>query len=386
MSDPNYLVRVLKGRDSFNEPSKAKADQPVEMPPEEDDPYEAGPPEVVHQPNRAVPPDTTAEEKARQQAEAARLEVERQAERAVKQKARDERNAAREARRVVREARRLKNARIRAKRRSRLESLLPKPLSFLSVSSSIQTRITSLALTAKSGRAVDVRRLASAYESAGFSFVDLPAAMNGHFEEEAIEWSAADPVDAWINCNRADWLTWVCSGVAGWGYPGLWPAASDCVRQAIAVASSRMPKEVVKFLTDTVKDLDFFIASWRSGKPDLSLIDDLHRATKKLIENISAKLDKKPDLAISLKAAEAVRALISLDPLDRPPVDAIVRAAAVLAAAIPERAVMPDSWLPDDAERAAKWTSDGRPRAEIKAKLAFLSPLVRKRIPVPVAP
>lgn len=394
MSDsPNYLVRVLKGRDySQPEPVKTEAESvkpvEVEMPDDgaDSESDDSIPPDVDHKAAPvSAPVESSAEERTRQSAEADRIERERQAELEARRKAREERAAAREEKAAAKRARREKNDAIRVKRHRKIEAVLPRPFSFLSVSSAIQTRIDALALVAKSGREPDARKLASAYESAGFWIMDLRTVMGDHFEEEARVWSEADPIEAWISCRRADWLAWACSGVGGWGYPGLWAAAQDCVRQAIVVASPRIPKEVSVFLLDIVKDLDVFISSWRRETPNLDLIDDLRRSVKKLIENISGRIGLKPDLAIALKAAEAVRALVTLDPLERPPVDAVARAAAVLAATLPEHTTMPVSWLPDDPERGGKWASEGRPRAEIKSKLAFMAPLVRKRIPVPVA-
>lgn len=392
-SKPNYLVRVLKGRD-YKPPEKAES-QPEPAKPEFEMPDDGSTPEVestaaeVSELDDLIPPDVnhnaapvsvpvepSAEERASQQAEAEKIEAERQAEIEAERKAREERAAAKEAKRK-------KNAAIRAKRLRRIEESLPKPLAFVSVSSAIQTRLSSLALVAKSGREADVRRLVSAYESAGFVLMDLRPVMADHFEIEAREWSCVDTIDAWLQCDRADWLAWACSGAAGWGYPGLWPAASDCVRQALAVSVAKVPKEVSSFLSGIVKDLDVFMSSWRREAPDLDLLDDLKQSTRKLVENIASRGDHK--LAVALKAAEAVQALVSLDPADRPPVDAVVRAAATLAAVAPERSSMPADWLPDDPERSMKWEAEGRPRAEIKAKLSFLAPIVKKRIPVPVA-
>ncbi len=390
--DTSHLVRVLKGRDYKDKNDESPKAQPkaepsngeaVEMPSEEDPP-EADLPKV-ELPSSSKPVDVDKAELARQQAEAELHEKERQAAREARRKEREERARARAERAAVRDAKRRKNALIREKRLSKLDSALPKYLSPVSVSSTIQTRIDALIFTARSGREPDVRKLAEAYQAAGFGILDLSAFMADHFEEEARAWGKADPIEAWTGCQRADWLVWACSGASGWGYPGLWPAAMTCVRQAIAVASSQIPKEVSVFLVRIVKDLDVFLASWRHGAPDLDLIDDLRQSTKKLIKNILGRLHEKPDLAISLKAAEAVRALVSLDPVDRLQVEAVAMSAAVLASALPEHTVMPASWLPDDPERAKKWASEGRLKAEITSKLAFLAPLVRRQIPVPVA-
>ena len=381
MSDPNYLVRILKGREA-SPPPEPEPPEPepavVEMPPEED------PLEV--KPTVTPAPLVDGAERARQQAEAERIEKERLAVREAKRKAREERAAAREERAAARAAKRRKNAEVRARRLAKLEAALPEPIAFMSVSSTVQSRINILAVAAKSGREADARKLVDSYEAAGFRLMDLQAAMSDHFEDDARTWASDETIAAWVTCRRADWLAWVCSGGVGWGYPGLWSAATDCVRQAIAVASRQIPGEVAGFLRDAVRDLDIFIGSWRREQPDLELLDDLRRSTKKLVENVAKRLKTKPSLATALKAAEAVRALVCLDPDDCPPADAIVRAAAVLAAAIPERSALPASWLPDDPDRAAKWASEGRPRAEIEAKLAFLAPLVRKRVPVPVSP
>jgi hypothetical protein len=388
VSDPNYLVRVLKGRDYKDEPKvPAPKDEPKALLPEKPEAPAPAPAQVtvpVPEPGAVeMPPEDDAPYTPAEQAEAKKTEAEHQrTEAEARAKEREAKRLAREERERARETRRQRNAAIRAKRLAKLEGLLPRPISFVSVSSAIQSRVNAFELAARSGRKADALRLADAYEQAGFSLMDLPAAMNDHFEDEARDWAGGDTVEAWAACERADWLVWVCTGEAGWGYPGLWLAASDCARQAIAVASPKIPRDVAKFLADAVRDVERFVATWRRDQPDLDLLDDLRRSLKKLVENVEHRLERQPDLSLVLKAALAVASLVELK--GRPAVDAVVRSAAVLADVMPERSAIPGSWMPEDPERGEKWVSEGRPRAEIKAKLAFLAPLVRKRIPVPV--
>lgn len=241
-----------------------------------------------------------------------------------------------------------------------------------------------------------VVELANLYGRCGFAVFDLKSVMNDHPEEMARRWPLAcgHPLDAWIKCPRGDWLLWPCVKSRGWGYPGAWRAAIDCVQAAVDVGvGDQILEEIRVKAIEWLKTLRHCEKMLFLGQARV-LAKDLHEVYEAACDELD-RIDRDLDVEdlptfLAQHVAEACADLATpCESEDHEPhLEALVHSAVVLGRLLPQFAQPPAGWKPDlDPEkRASAWEDGERWEFETKAKLELFADTVRRRIPVPIDP